>query len=182
MMRVVLAALVLAGAPPTASSLAGQAPVRSQPTVPRIAFIRSQEVLARTPGYAAAESTLTNEVQSFRAEIQKLQQRLDSAVRALDQQAIALSPAAKEAKQRELQGMQQQYQQRAGEMEERIQQRQRELFGPLNARVRAVIEGIRAEDNYSLILDVDAQNGGVVAADPALNITAKVIQRLQQAQ
>ena len=78
--------------------------------------------------------------------------------------------------------LQDRYTQRGTELNDRIQQRQQELFGPLNARIRAVIDGIRAEGNYAMIFDADAQGGGLISADPSLDITAKVLQRLQQAQ
>jgi len=57
-----------------------------------------------------------------------------------------------------------------------------ELLQPIQARVNSVIQGIRAEMNYTLILDADVAGGLIAAADPALNITARVLQRLQQAQ
>lgn len=162
------------GAGPAAPSQAGAGV--------RIAFINSQEIMKRTPGYAVAESTYLKELDGFRNEIQKLQRQLDSAVQAFDQQQIALSPAARQAKTKELQGMQQRMEQRNGELRDRATQREQELLQPIQARVNTVIQGIRAEMNYALILDVDAPNGSIVAADPALNITAKVLQRLQQAQ
>ncbi len=58
----------------------------------------------------------------------------------------------------------------------------RTLLQPIQTRVNTVIQGIRAELNYTLILDADAPGGVIVAVDPALNITVKVLQRLQQAQ
>src|SRR5437867_8943285 len=73
----------------------------SQPSL-KIGFISSRQILQQTPGYAAAESTFNKEVQGFRDEVQKLQQQLDSAVRVFDQQVIALSPAAKQQKQKDL--------------------------------------------------------------------------------
>jgi outer membrane protein len=148
----------------------------------RIAVINSREILARTPGYARAESTYLKEVEGFRTEVQKLQQSLDSAVQALDQQSIALSPAARQTKQRELQGMQQRMEQRTNELQDRARQREQELLSPIQARVNSVIQGIRAEMNFSLILDADVAGGLIAAADPSLNITARVLQRLQQAQ
>lgn len=178
MKRAVILCFALAGAAPALA----QTPTRPAPAAMKIAIIHSQDILQSAPGWAAAESTLTREIQGYRDEIQKLQQQLDSAVTAFDQQSIALSPAAKTTKQRELQGMQQRYQQRGSELESRVQQRQQELLGPINARIRAIIDGLRAEENYSLIFDADAQGGVLVSADPALNITAKVIQRLQQSQ
>lgn len=174
MSRFVLVCVAALTAAPTAASAQGAGL--------RIAFINSREVLQRTPGYARAESTYLKEVDGFRVEVQRLQTQLDSAVQAFDQQAIALSPAARQTKQRELQGMQQRMEQRTKELQDRAGQREQDLLSPIQARVNSVIQGIRAELNYALILDVDAPGGMIVAADPALNITAKVLQRLQQAQ
>ncbi|HET8712692.1 MAG TPA: OmpH family outer membrane protein [Gemmatimonadales bacterium] len=181
MQRLVLVSLaavaVLATAPTVA---AGQGGAASQPT--KIAFINSREILQRTPGYAVAESTYLKEVEGFRTEVQKLQQQLDSAVQAFDQQSIALSPAARQTKQRELQQMQQRMEQRTNELQDRARQREQELLQPIQARVQQVIQGLRAELNYALILDADAAGGLIAAADPSLNITARVLQRLTQAQ
>jgi len=83
-------------------------------------------------------------------------------------------------KQRDLQQMQQRLDQRANELQEKTQQRQRELMQPIQARVNAVIQGLRAEGNYALIFDADSPGSNIVAADPGLDITAKVIERLKQ--
>jgi outer membrane protein len=173
---VCLAALAAAPAAAPAQGGAGGAPAL------KVAFINSREIMQRTPGYAAAESTYMKAVDGYRAEVQKLQQQLDSAVSAFDQQAIALSPAARQTKQRELQGMQQRMDQRANQLQDLARQREQELLAPIQARVNTVIQGIRAELNYAFILDLDAPGNTIVAADPALNITARVLQRLQQAQ
>ena len=172
MSRFVLVCLAALAAVPSAASAQG---------APKIAFINSREILQKTPGYAAAESTYLKEVDGFRTELQKLQTSLDSAVQAFDQQSIALSPAARQTKQRELQGMQTRLEQRNTELQDRARQREQDLLAPIQARVNSVIQGMRAELNYSLILDADAPGGIIVAADPALNITAKVLQRLQPA-
>jgi len=160
-----------------ASSTAG-----SPPGPAKIAFISSQEILRNTPGYAVAESTYRKELQASQTEVQKLQQQLDSAVQAFDQQSIALSPAARQTKQKDLQAMQQRMEQRGTQLQDRLQQREQELLGPLRARINSVLQGIRAEMNYSLILDADAGGGLIAALDPALNITSRVLQRLSQAQ
>ena len=171
--------LALAAATPLAAQQA--TPASPAPSF-KIAFVNSREILLRTPGYATAESTFTREVQGFRDEVQKLQQQLDSAVQAFDQQSIALSPAAKTAKQRELQGLQQRLEQRTNELQDRARQREQELIAPIQQRVNTIIQGIRAEGNYAFIFDADAQGNPIVSADPALNITARVLQRLQQSQ
>jgi Skp family chaperone for outer membrane proteins len=78
--------------------------------------------------------------------------------------------------------MQQRFEQRSTELQDKAQQRERELLQPIQARVNGVIQGIRAEANYQVIFDADAPGNNIVAADPTLDITAKVIERLKQSQ
>lgn len=175
MTRAVLIGLALAAAAPAAGQTLPTSPVR-------LAFLNTRAVLEGTPGYAVADSTLKTEVEQARQEIRRMQAQLDSAVQVFDQQSIALSPAARSQKQRELQQMQQQLEERGTNLQERIlPQRQRELLQPIEARIKAVIDGLRAELNLSLILDTGPGNG-VISYDPALDITARVIERLRQAQ
>ena len=184
MQRLLLVSLVaVAAAAPVAAPtvLLGQGASSAAAPI-KIAFISSQEILQKTPGYAAAESTYRKELQASQTEYQKLQQQLDSAVQVFDQQSLVLSPAARSAKQKDLQAMQQRVEQRSTELQDRLRQREQELLGPLRARIHSVIQGIRAELNYSVIFDADAAGGFIAAADPALNITPRVLQRLAQAQ
>lgn len=160
--------------------LTGVAPAAAQqpaggPPAPRFGFVNLQIVIEQTPGYAAAESTLNAEIAGFRAEVQQLQTRLDSMIRAYDQQQIALSPTNRQAKEQEIRETQQRFQQRANELQTRIQARERELIAPLEERVRGVIEGIRAERNLAFVFDVT----NFITADRSLDLTALVVQRLR---
>ncbi|HUK22675.1 MAG TPA: OmpH family outer membrane protein [Gemmatimonadales bacterium] len=148
----------------------------------RIAFINSRQILTQTPGYASAESTFNRELQGYRDEVQKLQKQLDSSVQAFDQQSIALSPAAKQQRQKDLQNMQQRLEQRSGELQQKAQQREQELLQPIQQRINAVIQGIRAEGNYSMIFDADTPGSNIVAADQSLDITSRVLERLRRSQ
>jgi len=189
-----LAAVVLTATASTVASAQGRPPAPPPPpppgaasqsgTIPaaHIAYVNLQEVLRRTPGYVAAESTYRKVVSGYQSELQHLQQQLDSAVQALDQQSIALSPAARQAKQKDLQAMQQRMVQRQQMLQDSAQAKEDELMDPLRSRINSIIQGIRAESNYSFIIDADAGGGFLLAADPALNITPRVLARLTQAQ
>lgn len=182
MRRVVFVCLAVGGVIPAAAQNppAAARPGAQAPAGQRLAFISSRTILDSTPGYAAAESTFYREFQGMRDEVQKLQQQLDSAVQAFDQASIALSPAAKDAKRRELQQMQDRMTRRSSSLDSLARARNQELLGPFQARINLIIQGIRAEGNYAFIFDGDAQGTGIVAADPALNLTSKVIGRLRQ--
>lgn len=181
MTRVLVACLVAAAAPLAAQNPPTPAPARSAAAL-KIAYVNAQQVLQATPGYAAAESTFNREVQGYRDELQKLQAQLDSSVQAYDQQSIALSPAAKQQKQKDLQQLQQRLEQRTNDLNQKAQQRQQELMAPIQQNINTIIQAIRLEEGYALIFNSDPSVSGIIAADPALDITQKVIARLQQAQ
>ncbi len=131
-----LAAVAVFATAPTAVLGQGGGPQSASGPL-KIAFISSQEILRATPGYAVAESTYRREFQASQVEVQKLQHQLDSAGQGFDQQSIALSPAARQAKQKDLQTMQQHMEQRSSELQDHLQQREQELLGPLRARISA---------------------------------------------
>lgn len=168
----------------SAAALVGRLDAQQPAAAPaplRLAFINSQQILANTPGRAAAESLFTREMAGYRAEVQRLQTQLDSAMAEYQRTSVVLTPAARTARETEIRNLQQRAQQRAQELDQQAQSREAELTAPIMQRVNAVIEGIRAEFNYSMIFDAGAQVAVLVTADRALDITPLVIQRLQAA-
>jgi Skp family chaperone for outer membrane proteins len=145
---------------------------------PEIAYVSTEIVLRQTPGFAAAESTFNAEMLGYQTEVQTLQQTLDSAVNTFNQQSIVLSPTARQERAEELRGLQQQLEQRTNQLQTQAAQRQQELVGPLEERIQAVIDGLRAERSISLVFDVSAPGSNIISADPALDITPVVVQRL----
>jgi outer membrane protein len=145
----------------------------------KLAYVNTQAILKSTPGYAQAESTFTKELATYRGEVQKLQATLDSAASDFEQQSVLLSPTQRAAKRKDLQGQQQQLEQRTQELQQKAATRERELLDPIQTKVNSVIEGVRASGNYAMIFDVSAPNSGIVTADKSLDLTQKIIQQLK---
>ncbi|NIQ59380.1 MAG: OmpH family outer membrane protein, partial [Gammaproteobacteria bacterium] len=61
--------------------------------------------------------------------------------------------------------------------EQQAQARQQELMQPIMAKIERVLEEIREEQGYIMIFD--AASSGLIAADPTLDLTSEVLQRLQ---
>lgn len=162
------------------AALDAQAP--QQQAQQRFAWVNSQIIVQQTPGYAAAESTLNEEIAAYRQEVQQLQAQLDSAIRAYDQQQIVLSPSNRQEKQEEIRQMQQRLNQRFNDLQTQATQRERELLEPIEERVKGVIEGLRAERNLAFVFDVAAPGNNIIAADRSLDLTATVVQRLNSSQ
>ena len=125
------------------------------------------------------DSTLAAERAAYQLEAEELQSQLDSAMTAFDQQQLVLSPVAREERATELRDLNDRIQTRLQEMQNVILERQRELVAPLEQRISTVIDGIRAERNIGLIIDVANPNTTIISADPSLDLTALVISRLQ---
>jgi outer membrane protein len=147
----------------------------------RIAYVNSQIVLQQTPGYQAAESSYARELEGFQNEVQRLRDQLDSTISAYQQRAIGLSQTDRQARESEIRQMQQTLDQRSNDLRQRAQDRERELVSPLEERIKAVIEGLRAERNLAVVFDVAAPGNGIIAADRSLDLTATVVQRLRDA-
>lgn len=159
----------------------GMSPVAADAQGAAIGYVNTEQILRQTPGYESADSTLAAERAGFQQEANSLQGQLDSAMAAFDQQQLVLSPQAREEKVTELRALNDRIQSRMQELQNQDLERQRELVAPLEQRIQAVIDGIRAERNLSIVFDVANPNSTIISADPSLDLTPLVVSRLQAA-
>jgi outer membrane protein len=143
----------------------------------KIGYINSQSILAEAPGAKEAQTKFDADMQTYRQEVQQMQTELETLVKQYETQQAMLSPSAKQQRETDIRTKQTAYQERLAAIDQRAGQRQQELVQPVMDKINQVIEQIRAEGSYALIFDVSA--GGVVAADPGLDLTPEVIRRLK---
>jgi outer membrane protein len=143
----------------------------------KIGYLNSQEVLNAAPGAAEAQAQFDREMQEYQTEIQQFEEELRRMEQQYQQQQLTLSPEAKANREQQIQQRMQEYQQRGSALQEQAARRRAELVQPVMDRITEVIEQLREEQSYSLILDVAA--GSIVSADPALDLTQEVIRRLE---
>ena len=147
-------------------------------TAPTIALVNLEAIMQQTPGYEEALETFKQEFQPFEDELDELVGRRDSLIQEYERQQVVLSPTALTEKATVIRDLEAQLQQRASDLQDRSTARERELVAPLEQRVQAVIEGIRAERNLLIVFDMQTTQG-IVAADQSLDLTPIVVQRLQ---
>lgn len=152
------------------------APLAAQ-TGPQIVFINSQRVMAEAPGVAAARTQMQQEMQRLEQQIVPLRDEYQRMVEEFQQQQSVWTAERRRERQQAIGLKQQELQQRGAELDQQAQARQQELLEPVLERINDVIDAYREEQGYSFILDVAA--GGVVAADPSLDITDEVLSRLR---
>lgn len=141
----------------------------------KIGYVNVQQIMAQAPGLAEARQAFETEVQQAQPELQRMEAELETLQQAFQQQQATLSEEARQQRQQELQTKFTAYQTRRTA----LQQREQQLLAPITARVEQVIEQIRKDGSYSVIFDT-AQSG-IVSADPALDLTNRVLDRLKTA-
>lgn len=143
------------------------------------AFVNIRAVLAQAPGYAQAESTWVREVEGYRVEISRMQDSLNTAAAKFEESSVMLSASNRATERKKLEDLDAALRTREQELQAQAGRRRQELLDPVEERVVSIVEGVRAEGNYSLIFDVSNQASSIVAADKSRDITQRVIERLK---
>ncbi|HEU4456863.1 MAG TPA: OmpH family outer membrane protein [Longimicrobium sp.] len=143
----------------------------------RVGFVNSQRILAEAPGLQQVQQTLQRELPGLRAPLDSLEQRLTAGQQQLQQQSATLSEQVRTQRQNELQQQYQAYQQRAQALQQQAQRREAELVQPVMTAINAAIEAERRAANYDYIMD--SSGNGIVAVNPALDLTERVLARLR---
>ena len=145
-----------------------------------IVFLDSERLRQEAPSLQAAREQLQQELAALEAEadsaLAPLQAAFQAAAQEFQQQQGMMTAERRQQRQQALASMQQQLQQEGSQWEQRAAAIQTRILGPALERINQVIDQIRQDNGYLFVLDVAA--GGVVAADPSLDITSEVLRRL----
>jgi len=159
----------------TFSALAGTAHAQGL----KIAFVNSQALMEAAPGRAAATDMLTKEGQGFQTQLQKMQDSINGLYAKYQKDEPTLSAAAKDKAQKAIRDMETEFQGKQLQYQKQFDERTKEVMAPITDQVKKVIDDIRVEDGYAIILDNAPGAGNIVAADKNLDITDRVVSRLR---
>ena len=156
-------------------SLLITSPLAAQGT--KVGFVNTAQVWAE---YGPAQEA-TNQFQAafagYERELNMLRADYQQQAAQYEQQMRTMTPEARQTREQQLQNKAVELQQREQELTDLAEQRQNELYNPVLEEIRAVLEEIRVEGGYGLILD--AVSNAILVADPALELTQQVLTRLQ---
>lgn len=155
--------------------LGGAHPGEAQDS-PSIAYIDSQVVMQQVPGAREAEREFTEIMQEYEGELQAMGQEIDQLVTELQEQYEQLTPEQIEEREEEIRQKELEYNLRVEELEGEAQERRAELLDPILRRMSEAIEEIRQERELEMVFDAASQ--AILAANPDLNLTGEVIDRL----
>lgn len=117
------------------------------------------------------------------AELDALEQRVESLRRELETQGPNLTPQARADKQDALEQLQREYQRKKEDAERAYQRALREAIAPVRERIGAFLETYAKSRGITIVLEVAnlAQAGGLAYVDPAADITRDFIAEYNKA-
>lgn len=143
---------------------------------PKLGWINTQRLRAEAPGVAEARTTLQTEARRWEAQVDSLQKELERLQGDFQRQQASLSATARQQREQEFRQRFTAAQQRVAQIQQSARQREAALFDPISRRIEQAVEAVRKEGNYAMIFD----SSTLATADPALDLTARVLERLRR--
>jgi outer membrane protein len=144
----------------------------------RIGYVDTEKVLDNAPGADEATKIFDEEVETWKGEAENLKTELQTLIQEYESQKLILSPEKKREKEQKITTKKNEYDQKVFEIQGKIQQRSAELSQPILENVYQTIKVVAERDDYDLVFD--SSIGGIVYADPALDITQLVVDELKK--
>lgn len=160
---------------PLAGPLAAQASTQDEPPL-RVAVVQLDAVALQSPAGQQLQARLVTFQEDVTAELQARQQAA-RAIEARVAQADSLTGEARRALEREYQDALTDFQRFQQDKQQEAQQMRAQGLARIQEEVAPVIEALQQEEGYDLVLN--AQNSLVVIFSDRVDVTQRVIQRLQ---
>lgn len=144
------------------------------------AYVNMDRVLQSDSSYQQAikdledyRNDLRNRIENQRKELRKMQKNLK-------QEGSLLSKKQRKQKQRQMQQKLRSLQQRAQQSKAQLQKKKQELLAPVLEKIDPVVRSVAEEEGYNVIYSYGQQNNpSVLWVDDSINITQKIIDRLE---
>lgn len=164
--------LAVAGMLAVAAPLSAQAPTK-------IGYIDTRRVLQEAPGAQEARTTLERDMQGFQNQMKVMQDSLQAMMTDYQQRQSVMSADARQRREQEIITKRTGWEQRAEELQNQAARRQQEVMEPIMQRVEEIISQVRQAEGFAIVFDVASE--AIVSADPSLDLTTKVIERMRAA-
>ena len=143
----------------------------------KMAFVNMAILLDNAPGRTQAESTYARETRSYSDQLKKMNDSLNTLFTSYQKAEPTLTAAQKETRQKAMRDLQGALQEKQQQLSQQAQQRQNELMAPIMEQVKKVLDDIRTEDGYAMIITGDPNL--ILSYDKNLDITDRVVARLR---
>ncbi len=143
----------------------------------KIGVVDLQQVIANSKQGKEATAKLKKEYEKKKAEVDKKRAEVQRLREELEKKSALLSEKAKKAKQDEYREALRELQHLIDDSKSDLRLKENELRQQLLKQAVSVVQKLAKEKGYGLVIDM---SGGVVYADPSLNISKEALKRFDK--
>jgi len=159
--------------------LSGVAQAQDGKSCTKLGYVNPQALMEAAPGRAAAESLLNKEGQTYQGQLQKMQDSLNKMLADYQKAEPTMTAAAKDTRQKTLQALESELQQKNQQFQQQFDARKNEVMAPITDVVKKVLDDIREEGCYAMIIMSEPGQSIIASADKNLDVTDKAVSRLR---
>ncbi len=147
----------------------------------KVGFIDTQAIITSLPEYTAAQNSLASFEQSLvTPEIKAKQDAFDSKLATYQAEQATMGEARKEVMQQELRLLEQEFNNllAQNQIPQKIQQKQMELFGPVEKKASDLIQQVAKENGFTVVFDLNQVP--LIYLDESANMMPLIVKKLGQ--
>jgi Skp family chaperone for outer membrane proteins len=156
-------------------------PQNGQAQDARIAVVDTQALTVASDEGKAVNEKIEKRIQAMGTEMEKLKKDIEGKEERLRTQDRVMSTTLKAQLQAEIKEDQIKFERKNQDYQKEIEEMQNQLFGPIAQKVKVELTAYVSEMGYHLLIDLSTENGNVVWANAANNITQQVMVRMNDA-
>jgi len=139
----------------------------------KLAHMNSQEIIVEMQDYKDAVTSLENKQKGYQEELNRIQEELQKKYQEYMAQADSLPRNIAERREKEINDMNQRYQEFQQEASQSMQQAQQEAMNPILQKVSDAVQAVGKADGYTYVFDL-ANSSITYVGDNSVDITAKI--------
>ncbi|MGE3799723.1 MAG: OmpH family outer membrane protein [Candidatus Kapaibacterium sp.] len=143
-----------------------------------IGVIDSEQIIQAMPEYTQGEQKLTALTKAYQDTLNAMNGGLQRDLKAYQENLGTMTADVKAKTEERLRNIQQQMQQYQQAKEQEIQQRRAALLAPIREKILAAVNAVATEMKLDAI--VDKKTGGMVFVSKRIDITFKVLDKIQR--
>lgn len=147
----------------------------------KLGYIDSVKILAEYKGVEDAKRAFDTEIKAWEKEEERLRTEIDSLSLEFKSQNLMLTEVTRKEKEGAIKQKKTDYETFVRSIwgqEGKIVQKNAELMKPIIDKVNVILERLGGEEGFAMIFD--AASGGLVYADPGIDLTARVVEELNK--
>jgi len=149
--------------------------------VAKIAVVDVQALTLGSDEGKALGDRLEKRYQEISAELQKAQKDIEEKEKRLQTQDRLMSATAKAQLAKEIESAKVVFDRKNQDYQKEMDDLQKDLLAPVASKAQEMLAHYVEEKGFTLLIDVSAEQGNIVWANPANNVTADVMKLLNEA-